>query len=221
METSTGGAGAGLRGARALVLASFTLLTSVFAHLAGGGRAPDAVAVLGLLAALTLVTAPLLGRPASGRRILLLLLGGQALLHVVLSTVATAPMSGMAADAHGSLWSGGPFPGLDPVTSALVPTTGGHLLMAEAHLAATLVLGLWLAAGERALWAVLTMSVRPLATALAVLLSPAPAGYVGDVGDPHPAPRVGDQPAIRLWAAACRAVTRRGPPSSGLHALVA
>lgn len=224
MDTSTAAAGAGLRGARALVLAAITLLTSVYAHLAGGGQAPGLGALVVLLAALALVTAPLLRQPVSARRIMLLLLAGQALLHVTLtmSTHATTALAGPTAGPMADMGSAAHLHlGMDPLSSVLVPTTGAHVLMAEGHLLATLVLGLWLAAGERALWRLLTLTVRPVATALAALLFPAPIGYVGHVDAPRRGDVVVGRAAVRLRAPICRAVTRRGPPTRALLASAA
>ena len=45
-----------------------------------------------------------------------------------------------------------------PVQHLLADLTGAHALMAVGHLAAAVVVGLWLAMGERALWTVLTLA---------------------------------------------------------------
>jgi hypothetical protein len=43
--------------------------------------------------------------------------------------------------------------------------SGGHLLMLLGHLAAAAVVGVWLAAGERALWMLLGIAARPMVEA--------------------------------------------------------
>jgi hypothetical protein len=45
-----------------------------------------------------------------------------------------------------------------PVQHLLADLTGAHALMAVCHLAAAVVVGLWLAMGERALWTLLTLA---------------------------------------------------------------
>jgi hypothetical protein len=53
-----------------------------------------------------------------------------------------------------------------PVQHLIADLTGAHAAMALGHLAAAVVVGLWLAMGERALWAVLTLTGDLLARTL-------------------------------------------------------
>ena len=49
--------------------------------------------------------------------------------------------------------------------SAMSLMSGGHLVMLLAHLAAAVVVGVWLAAGERAFWMLLALAARPVVDA--------------------------------------------------------
>lgn len=53
-----------------------------------------------------------------------------------------------------------------PLQHVVADMTGQHALMALAHLLAAVVVGLWLAVGERALWGVLTTTTELVGRAL-------------------------------------------------------
>ncbi len=126
---------------------------------------------------------------------------------------------------YGTTLPGGADPGSAlalpyPVQHLVADFTGPNALMALGHVAAAALVGLWLAAGERALWTILTLladTVRPAVTALVAGLAFASARpFV-----------VGDQVAhARLLSSAraptrlrrcsdllARSVVRRGPPA--------
>jgi hypothetical protein len=85
--------------------------------------------------------------------------------------------------------------------------------MALMHVAASVLVGLWVAAGERALWSLVRLAARPVVAALRTLtdgaytrMTPLPVGSSRLRGAPSEM-----VPERRSWLT-CRAVTRRGPP---------
>jgi hypothetical protein len=96
--------------------------------------------------------------------------------------------------------------------------TGMHAVMALAHLAAAAVVGLWLAAGERALWSLLTFMARPVVEIFAVLLGSAlrwARNLVASLDKSRvrlrPAAWGGTRPACAVFLP--DTLTRRGPPA--------
>jgi hypothetical protein len=207
--------------------------TASAAHLLGGGSLPPAAVIA---AAIVLSAWPMtfwLGGRASGRRLVCLLAGGQATMHVVFVVAAAwsmesmnsvssvggaARMPGMPA---GSLHSGlagawGPSP------SRMVDDSG-HMMsilpgpgMMLAHLSAALILGYVLADGERALFSLLGLLgelARPVLQLCrhVVLVLTAALSRPGTAR----AEVVGSRVA-QVWRLPrhllVRAVTRRGPP---------
>jgi hypothetical protein len=164
-------AGAGLRWVRASVLAAVVLLASILAHASAGGHLPSPLGLVVLMALTTAVLAAVLGRPAGRLRVILLLAGGQAAQHLFMTAVAghdevapaavgAAEHTTVSAPAHGALEHVGhaaEAPNLLTtwLTHLAQDLTGPNLAMACAHLTAAAALGLWLAAGERALWALI------------------------------------------------------------------
>jgi len=146
-----------LRWVRALTLATVMLATGASGHVATGGVAPP-VALLGpILVVLTLAVSPFLDAPASSLRVVALVLAAQEGLHVLLeltgSTPATAPAPMAMPGSPGH-----------PMSQAMSdPST--HLGMLAAHVAAALVVALWLAAGERAVWTLLAVVAMAVAEA--------------------------------------------------------
>lgn len=100
-------ADAWLRWTRAAALASVASLVAVWAHVAADGRLPSAPALLVITAAMAAAAQPLLARPASALRVVLLTVGGQAVAHAALSL--TAGHRGDAG-APGSVAPAGPTP---------------------------------------------------------------------------------------------------------------
>ena len=220
--------------ARAGIVGSLAFTLGVLGHVSADGLLPGP----GLLAALAglsvVLSGPMLARPAGRTRLVLMLVGGQTMIHAALTVTA-----GHAGDAAGGrvphVAGGDPFGPLPVVGghrvgslqdafsvgsptesgSALAPTLPiGHLVndlsahapMMVAHVVAAALVGLWLAHGERSLWTLVSLAGRRLVLA-AVL--PAPV-----------APRhVSLRSYLRIQAPAgprsvwlTRTDTRRGPP---------
>jgi hypothetical protein len=237
-------AGLALRVLRSLALAGTAVITGVLAHASAGGYLPGASALVALWLAASTAVAPLLGRQASAVRIVVLLMLGQTAIHGVLTALVghhgdpasqwstTAPPAVPLPPSAGAHRSGSFFDQLSAMQprgngTVTVPAwmlhlvadmSGPHALMALGHLAAAAVVGLWLAAGERALWTLLTVMSRPLVDGLVALLAVARmSGARGlmsfDVRlrRPRPAPWLELAPA---WAALLpHSVVRRGPPA--------
>lgn len=194
-------AGVGLRWVRAWVLAAVVLLASVLAHVSAGGHLPSPLGLAVLMLLTTAVLAVALGRPAGRLRVIVLLAGGQTAQHLFMTAVAghAAPAAGAATGhthvhthAHGVAEPGGHTADAGSLLTNWLShlaqdLTGANLAMACAHLIAAAALGLWLAAGERALWALvgllastpgvlrlaatMTMVVRALRRRLVTLLT--------------------------------------------------
>ncbi|NYE35142.1 hypothetical protein F4692_000246 [Nocardioides cavernae] len=203
---------------RAALLAAVVVAVGSFAHASAGGVMPGTATTLTLYAVVAAGCAAVLGREASAPRLVALTVGGQVAVHGALSAVAghtAAPA--MAHGPHGGMvhpgqgtGSGAPVPawlahGLEDVLA--------HPTMAAAHVAAAVVVGLWLAVGERALWTlvrlarctartVLARAVRALGLHPVVLLSLPRRTRVGAV-------RVDPLPLLPVWS---RGPVRRGPP---------
>ena len=96
--------------------------------------------------------------------------------------------------------------------------SGGHLVMLLAHLAAAVAVGVWLAAGERALWMLLALTARPLVDAWRTVTAVA-RGRVGAlvVSCPRLQPGWGMRYVVRASVWTTGVVTRRGPPSAASH----
>lgn len=184
---------------RAAAVAGATALLAAAAHTAGGGRLPDPLIFLAILAVAFLPAAWLCGRRLTPTAVLGLLGAGQLVLHSAFAALseasATVPQfSPTAGHVH---VLGTPAP--------LGLAAGGHAhadspAMLAAHVPATLAVGLLLAKGEDALWALLAW-LRPL---IHLLLLPAL----------HPFPTVAayiPQALPRLWPS-LRLPSRRGPP---------
>ena len=204
-------AGPLLRGMRALVLAAVGLLTGATFHVSADGLLPGPWVLTVLLGLSTAGTAPFLGAPASTRRVVALLVVWQTLIHAALTV-----LSGHRGDLSGTHEEAGEhLPGVVPsrVHHLIEDMTGPHAAMAVGHVAAAALVGLWLAAGERALWRLLTLAVRPLLTALGALWRVAlPAGWSGAPVRTTAAQIPAGARSLVLWFIV-RAVPRRGPPA--------
>lgn len=170
-----------LRVVRGAVLATVALLAGAGGHALAGGALPGLPVLGGLLAALTPVAALLVGRRVDALQAGLLLVLGQAVVHLALMVTADGVHHGAHAGA--------------------TPT------MLLAHLAAAGIGGLWLAAGERALWTVLDLALVRLVAVLA-LRRPLPVPGAARV---VPAP---EPPALRDRAER-RRLPARAPPRLG------
>ncbi|GAA5156293.1 hypothetical protein GCM10023340_43720 [Nocardioides marinquilinus] len=142
-QSSGASAPADLRCVRALAVAGVAVLLGVTGHVTAGGVLPGPGVVVPLVVMLAVVSAVLLGRPASYRTLLALVAGGQAAIHLVLTMV-----SGHAGD-HAEAGAGALPHALQHLRDDL---TGPHLVMAVGHLAAAAGVAGWLLLGERAVW---------------------------------------------------------------------
>ena len=101
------------------------------------------------------------------------------------------------------------------MVSAMSLMSDGHLVMLLAHLAAALVVGLWLAAGERAFWMLLALTARPVVDAWRTVTAVARGGDGAVVVSClRLLPGWGLPAAVgsSVWAAGV--VSRRGPPGT-------
>ncbi|KRF34110.1 hypothetical protein [Nocardioides sp. Soil805] len=217
---------------RAVVLTAATFLVGALGHVTAGGLLPGATVLVPLVAVGTALAATFLARPASARLLVALVVGGQTLVHAALSLTAghgtagqTAPPARPTPAPSGS--PSGSLPtdaggrvgslqdhyessvGAPAATGLSVPDPAAlldHLPMFLAHAAAGVVVGLWLALGERAVWALLSLAVRTVLAPLVVLLPLTPARRPRpSVVHLHPLHRT---PRDRV----ARGVVRRGPP---------
>ncbi len=218
---------------RAVVLTASTFLVGALGHVTAGGLLPGPVALVSMLAVGTTLAAALLARPASARLLVALVVGGQTLVHAALSLTAghaadarTAPAATATPARSGSLSGSLPTDaggrvgslqdhyestvGAPAATGLTVPDPAAlldHLPMFLAHAAAGVVVGLWLALGERAVWSLLALAVRRVLAPLVVLLPITPARRPRPaLVHLHPVHRT---PRDRV----ARSVVRRGPPA--------
>jgi hypothetical protein len=187
-------AGPVLRWVRALMLAAVAFSAGLVAHISAHGLLPGTTALVVLFGCCTVATACFLGSPASTRRVVLLLMGGQTFIHTGLTALAghagdpvrsasphpvAVPVS-HAVDRTGSLFdqyaamtgptaNGGQLTVPFWMQHLIADMTGPHAAMAAAHLAAAAVVGLWLASGERAVWAVISLTSDTILAALSSL----------------------------------------------------
>lgn len=219
-------AGPALRWFRALVLAVAGVATGAAFHAGADGLLPGPTSMAALVLVSTVAAAPLLGAPASTRRVVALLVTWQTLVHGALTvlsghrdlTSVPAPPAHAARSDHAAVL---PTPDegfaeivVRDVAHLVEDVTGAHPGMVLGHLAAAALVGLWLAAGERALWAVLALVAAPVVAVASAL-------WTAALGGPWFGPRAGNGvetavPAdgadgLVLWFLV-RAVPRRGPP---------
>jgi hypothetical protein len=199
-----------LRWTRAVVLAAVACLVAVAAHVSADGRLPSASVLLVVCAVLAVAARPLLARPASAVRVVLLTVGGQSLAHAALTATAGHGSTAQhAAPDHHSHAGGAhsevvPGPAVHDVLTHLVDdVTSAGAPMLLTHLLAAALVGLWLAVGERTVWTLLSLAWRAL-TLLARRASASlpPAGATTSSGPVAPLLR-------RMTAGS---VVRRGPP---------
>ncbi|WP_309648272.1 hypothetical protein [Nocardioides sp.] len=216
---------------RALAVASAFFFLGVAGHVTADGRLPGVPVLTAFFAVSVLLSVPMLTRPASTARVVVIVTVGQTMLHVLLG--ATAGHVGDAARAAttnlGTTAPGatGSLPLVDgrrlgslqdayaPAVGVEAPTPAlpvGQLLddvqadapMMAAHLAVAVLVGLWLACGERALWTLVALAGRQVVPA--VVVHP-PVGLPARVV-PLPAHRLPVRTTDHLTAPR----SRRGPP---------
>jgi hypothetical protein len=177
---------------RALLLSGVALLSGTVAHAAAHGVLPGVPVLAGLLAVGTALAAPLLRRPAGTGRLVTMLVLGQAGVHLALTLLGGH--EGDEPAGAGPAW-------LHHLAEDL---TGAHAWMALAHAGAAAVVGLWLAVGERSLWALLRYAGR--------LVPPRPRPLPVVPGRPVAA--LAPPPVRPVLHVLSRTVRRRGPPAS-------
>jgi hypothetical protein len=217
MEGSTA-----LRWVRALTLASVMLGSGIAGHAAAGGAVPATSMLLSVFVLLTAAIAPLLDAPATTRRVTALLLVGQISVHVLLQLLGGSvaiDVSGHSMAMHAGVAGEQATAHLDhavasaPTGSLLAFLIGPHVGMLLAHVGAALVVGLWLAAGERAAWILVSLAALPVVDAWVTLRQLSGAVQVAVViARPVPCPGWGCETRVRpaMWTG--RGVSRRGPP---------
>ena len=191
-------AGLALRWARATLLATVAGSTGVLAHLSAGGLLPGAMGIACIFLMCGLWSASMLGRPASRRRVVFMVVACQTFTHLVLTAAVghrgdrltgaaatppppPAPVAAMSGGARGTwmdqVQAANPAAHAPvqlsvpaPLQHLLLDFTGPHALMAVAHVAAAALLGCWLARGEQMLWSLLSLSAQRAVSATRVLI---------------------------------------------------
>ncbi|WP_244928858.1 hypothetical protein [Nocardioides sp. W7] len=217
--------------ARAVLLASVAVFLGAAGHVTADGLLPGPGALLVLYVVAVVGAAAFLARPATPLRLVTLLVGGQTLVHVVLSAAAghagetagpvAAPVrtggitlptvDGRRVGSLQDAWDAGSTHAAGPALPVghLVDHLTGNAPMMLAHLFVAAAVGLWLAVGERALWTLLALAAAVVLAPLHVLAAIARAG-LPVVRRLRARAVVPARPPHSLVLA--RAVVRRGPP---------
>jgi hypothetical protein len=179
--------------ARAALLGFVAFFLGVVGHVTADGLLPGPAFLAVLLGMSVVLSAPVLSRQATPLRLVGLLVGGQTVIHLVLSVTAghagdrTATAGASRSSVIGALptvdgrrvgslqdaydgaahQSGGLAPSL-PV-GHLLNDLSAHAPMMAVHLAAAALVGLWLAYGERCLFALIALTGRRVLTVALVL----------------------------------------------------
>ena len=212
---------------RAGIVSAMTFLVGAVGHVSTGGRLPPWLALAAMFAVGTAISAVVLAQPASARRIVTLVVLGQTACHGLLSMTAghdgdVAVTTSAPSPSSGSLpvSDGARVGSLQDHYEAMVGTPSAgpaltlpdpvalldHLPMFLAHTLVAVLVGLWLAAGERAVWSLLTMV---FAAAVALLVVPAAV----PVAARRRAPLRRRPATLPSLAHVGRTVVRRGPPA--------
>jgi hypothetical protein len=210
------------RGMRVLTLPSVLFASGLAGHLAGGGATPPDWVLVALFMLTVVAVAPFAGAALSPARVVALLIGGQGVLHVALQLLggtftattdmpgaATGPVTGSAPASSHVMMQHGAEASHGPVMSLM---SGGHLVMLLAHLAAAVMVGVWLAAGERALWMLLAVTARPLVDAWRTIVAVARGVGAVVVNGPRVQSGWGLRRVVRGWIWSSGVISLRGPP---------
>lgn len=213
---------------RALMAGALSFTLGALGHLAADGLLPGP-GTLAVLAALSIVlAAAALARPASYLRLVGLVMGLQTLTHLFLSITAGHRGDPVAAARPTGFIGGAQLPtsdgrrvgslldayaaqvGQQPVSPTLpvghlLNDISAHLPMLVAHTIASILIGLWLGVGERALWALLTLLGHRLLPLVHLALQVRPTPRLGRPAFDHREPS-------RRARLLLRADPRRGPP---------
>ncbi|GAB2760196.1 hypothetical protein GCM10027039_20500 [Terrabacter koreensis] len=214
-----------VRWVRAAVLTLLVVASTLAAHVTGGGVLPDPTMLLPVCALATLASAAVLRRPLSWWWSAIVLLAGQTALHGALqllpataTATATGTSGGTAGMAGHAARAAPSHLGVDPGVTTLRALTewSGDARMVGAHVGAAVLVGAWLAAGERAIRSVLALAAGSTRKAwlrlLHVLLTPLTPTFA--LARRRPAPRVAAAVPSKSRCAGSGA-TRRGPPTDG------
>lgn len=215
---------------RALFAGTFAFFLGTAGHVMADGLLPGPALLTALLAVTVLTSLPFLARPATRLGLLVLLVGGQTVIHLCLTLTAGHVGDPVRTASRGAAPTGGAtlpevdgrrvgsfadaFAGTDaqPATTPTLPV--GHLVadlqahapMMVAHLAAAALVALWLAHGERLLFTLLAVTAG-LVLALVRPVLPVAVALPGT--RPYAAARVGARLRQLLLE---RTTPRRGPP---------
>ncbi len=213
---------------RAGVLAAVVLGAGALSHVLGDGLLPPPGTLLLLLVLTAVGCTFFLQRPAGAVRLLVLVVGGQTLVHLALSVTAghagqrpratvtptVVPSDGQSLHEaylaqQDAIWAAGRA-APDPLLHLVQHALDAGPLMIVTHTGAAVVVALWLAVGEQALATLLALTVHNVRAAVRALWT----SSTGPV--PHRRPVV---PPADAWhvptstgAVVRRAITRRGPP---------
>lgn len=153
----------GMRWTRAATVATAATLVAVGAHLGAGGPAPTLPVLAFLVLGLAGLLAPFLARQVSPAGIVMLTVGGQFLAHATLARATGHAMASANADLPAGQHDGGGTAAEGTIATAFSLLVASDARMMLAHLTAAVVVGVWLAAGERSLWTVVRLVWRRLA----------------------------------------------------------
>jgi hypothetical protein len=204
-----------LRWVRAPALASVLFTLGLVGHVAAGGVTPATSVLIPLFGLTVIAVAPFAGTTLSPSRVVAFLIGGQGVLHAALQMLGASTIT--PASSHSMSSHLMTHPGATTSHGLEVPLlSGGHVIMLLAHLAAAVGVGTWLAGGERFVWRLLGLTVRPVVGAWRTVRNAA-RGVVGLAGGNAQGlwPPWELRSAIRnlVWTVV---VSRRGPPSAVL-----
>jgi hypothetical protein len=214
--------GAVRRGMRVLTLPSVLFATGFAGHVAGDGATPAGWVLVCLFVLTVVVVSPLVGAALSPARIVAFLVGGQGVLHALLQLLGKT-----AVTAQTPMCGGGTGGSASPPTSSHLMThpdaaasdgfamwlmSGGQLVMLLAHLSAAVVAGVWLAAGERALWMLLALTARTLVEAWGTIVAVARGVGAAVVGRPRLQADSGLRRVVHGWMWTAGVISLRGPP---------
>ena len=204
-----------LRWVRAPALASVLFTLGLVGHAAAGGVTPTTSVLIPLFGLTVIAVAPIAGTTLSPSRVVAFLIGGQGVLHAALQMLGASTIT--PASSHSMSSHLMTHPGATTSHGLEMPLlSGGHVIMLLAHLAAAVGVGTWLAGGERFVWRLLGLTVRPVVDAWRTVRNAA-RGVVGlAVVNAH-----GLRPRWELRCGSRNSVwtvvvSRRGPPSAAL-----
>ncbi len=140
-----------LRWVRGAVLSAVASLVGISAHVYAGGLLPGPGLIAGCYLVGVVIGVALLEGQASRLRVVALTVGGQMAMHSAMS-LSGGHIGQPAGEPEG--WQGLSY----VIEHLIADALADHGLMTLSHIAAAAVVGLWLAAGERALWTLLSLA---------------------------------------------------------------